>query len=472
MAISGSIFDDANGNGIINARDTATSLGQTLYAVLTDNSSKVIATSAISANGSYSFASAPAYSSGMHIIIRASDPSVGSIISSSQWPANWVGTKSQYGNNNQAGSGVYDSAGIILVNSGISNVTGVLIGYDRLPVSTAKSYTISQPKINSYRAITASNGLGTFSGTDPEDGDLQTNSTFTITSLAGINNNKIFYDANGDAVLQPYEEITGYTVIANVDPARFFVKFSERATTTMSFKYASTDAAGQVDPAPSSYTINWTGGALPVKLISFTAERYQESQSQLNWSTASEINNDHFDIERSPDGTQWEKIGEVKGNGNSNATIDYSFIDDNPLSGANYYRLKQVDADGKFEYSEIASLTLDVNSETPKWISVYPTLLSSPEISISTSLAIENQAINIAVFDLSGKRVFAQDIQGNSAGMLYTKIQLPDNLPKGVYIVKCDAGSVTYSVKIVYSTISGSEPEQDTDALELKEEEK
>ncbi|MCK8282632.1 hypothetical protein LXA21_17950, partial [Erwinia amylovora] len=82
---------------------------QTIYAVLTDNSNTVLATSAIAANGSFSFAAAPAYMSGMNVIpvSSGSAPSVGAAAPAASWPNMWVGTKGQYGTNNLAGSGVY-----------------------------------------------------------------------------------------------------------------------------------------------------------------------------------------------------------------------------------------------------------------------------------------------------------------------------------------------------------------------------
>ena len=91
---------------------------------------------------------------------------------------------------------------------------------------------------------------------------------------------------------------------------------------------------------------------LPVEFIYFTAVPY-EDDALLSWATASEINNSHFDVERSIDGINFEKIGEVAGNGTTLVQQSYEFIDDNPILGENYYRLRQVDFDGRYEYTEI-----------------------------------------------------------------------------------------------------------------------
>jgi len=97
---------------------------------------------------------------------------------------------------------------------------------------------------------------------------------------------------------------------------------------------------------------------LPVELLSFTAiTRLQEVV--LNWETTSEENNSHFTIERSANGISFQSIGELEGKGNSSELISYSFIDEFPLTGRAYYRLKQVDFSGAFEYSEVISAVYD-----------------------------------------------------------------------------------------------------------------
>lgn len=95
---------------------------------------------------------------------------------------------------------------------------------------------------------------------------------------------------------------------------------------------------------------------LPVELLAFEA-RALETQNLLTWVTASETNNAGFEVERSKDGTNWETLDFVKGYGNSLQERNYKYYDLQPLRGVNYYRLKQVDNDGTFEYSKIVSVT-------------------------------------------------------------------------------------------------------------------
>jgi len=94
---------------------------------------------------------------------------------------------------------------------------------------------------------------------------------------------------------------------------------------------------------------------LPVELIAFTAIRNNQTVI-LDWKTANEINNSHFDIERSTDAVRFEKIAELEGSGNSYDIKVYSVTDKHPIQGTNYYRLKQVDHNGAFSHSPVRSV--------------------------------------------------------------------------------------------------------------------
>ena len=124
----------------------------------------------------------------------------------------------------------------------------------------------------------------------------------------------------------------------------------------------------------STHTLTWSGltsfssfgsgggspVALPISLISFTGKNsvtgLDKNKNILSWSTASEQNNDYFNIEKTKDGKDWNSIARENGAGNSTTQLYYSFVDDNVESGINYYRLKQTDYDGKFKYSETISI--------------------------------------------------------------------------------------------------------------------
>ncbi|MBK6527487.1 MAG: DUF2341 domain-containing protein [Crocinitomicaceae bacterium] len=108
---------------------------------------------------------------------------------------------------------------------------------------------------------------------------------------------------------------------------------------------------------------------LPVELINFTAKQAGANAIELDWTTASENNNDYFMIEKSENGVNWNFIGTVDGHGNTSHAINYHFEDMKPYYGNNYYRLKQVDFDGAFEYSVVAKVNFN---DAQNQIKIFP----------------------------------------------------------------------------------------------------
>lgn len=108
---------------------------------------------------------------------------------------------------------------------------------------------------------------------------------------------------------------------------------------------------------------------LPIELLNFSAT-LKSSKVEISWSTLSEINNDYFNVERSNDGENWISIITRKGSPNSSQLINYIEYDLNPLVGLSYYRLKQTDFNGQFEYSEIRSVNIPESENEP--IEIYP----------------------------------------------------------------------------------------------------
>ena len=114
-------------------------------------------------------------------------------------------------------------------------------------------------------------------------------------------------------------------------------------------------------------------GSLPIKLISFDATVTNENEVNLTWSTAQEINNSFFTIERSKDGRAFEEIAFLDGAGNSNEILDYHYLDREPLIGKSYYRLKQTDFNGQFAYSGIEKVEVYAEGSFEMKLSPNPT---------------------------------------------------------------------------------------------------
>jgi hypothetical protein len=155
-----------------------------------------------------------------------------------------------------------------------------------------------------------------------------------------------------------------------------------------------------------------TSAVLPVELTQFGA-KVAGQEAILSWATASEKNNQGFDIERSLDGTDFQKIGFVKGNGTTNLPQQYTYTDAS-VQSITYYRLKQVDTDGKFEYSKVVSVESDVRST----VRVKPTF-------VNDVLTVEGAA-SYEIRDAAG-RVVLQSIENQ------LNVQL---LPQGFYVVR------------------------------------
>lgn len=180
---------------------------------------------------------------------------------------------------------------------------------------------------------------------------------------------------------------------------------------------------------------------LPVELINFEVTKIKED-ALLEWTTKSELNNKEFLVQRSVNGISFETIGALNGAGNSSEEIHYSFTDTDPFNGVNYYRLKQVDFDGVFEYSTTKSLVFDFNSE----FSVYPNPLLEDNILI-ISKSTEDTFDKIELLDASGRLVNTKTSFSSEQSIEMDFGQLAS----GVYMIRIQAGNKVITKKIVKS---------------------
>ncbi|MCC6720605.1 MAG: T9SS type A sorting domain-containing protein [Bacteroidia bacterium] len=176
---------------------------------------------------------------------------------------------------------------------------------------------------------------------------------------------------------------------------------------------------------------------LPVKLISFNA-KYDKETVNLDWTTASEINNSHFEVQRSNNKTDWTVVGTVKGNGNSSVIIKYNYSDKvGKLSGEIYYRLKQIDFDGKSEYSSIRVVSL--NNTKVNIGKVYPNPANDI---IKVNINTEGD-YTIRLVDINGKEMLKQE--GSSS---IETLNIAD-IPAGIYFVKIENHIINESHRII-----------------------
>jgi hypothetical protein len=157
----------------------------------------------------------------------------------------------------------------------------------------------------------------------------------------------------------------------------------------------------------SDFTSIGNGTPLPISLVDFNA-RPLFNDVELTWTTVSETNNDFFTIERAKDGVSFAPISTVDGAGNSNTQLYYKTMDEEPLEGISYYRLKQTDFDGRFEYSDIKVVNFLKPGSISEW-AIYPNPTNLQGIHILAD-NLMNETITIRLTDIVGNLVLEKNM--------------------------------------------------------------
>lgn|GEM_PF-835930 len=273
-------------------------------------------------------------------------------------------------------------------------------------------------------------------------GILIVNNRLSIETLLGVNRNHweirvspnaqllvsggVFFEAGGGEKPSPDLVISGTARIAGGIHGRGDI----RGTGTLVADFIGSG----VNTAPftqSGGTVVITQTPLPIELLSFTANVVHESV-RLNWATATETNNDFFTIERSTNLNDWEVLGFVDGAGTSSRPLHYSFTDYNPMAGVSYYRLKQTDYDGKFEYFgplaiqqglHIDDMSFKVLKQFDHWVIALP----------------DGGPYKVEVFNLLGQRLVSLEAEND----------LTIQAPQGPVIIRIFDGTSRHYSRVV-----------------------
>jgi hypothetical protein len=172
-------------------------------------------------------------------------------------------------------------------------------------------------------------------------------------------------------------------------------------------------------------------------LVAFTAT--PENQGvELKWETSSEVDNAYYMVQRSTDTSNWKDLQQIVASGNTSTDSHYAAYDPNPVDGNNYYRLKQVDRDGKFTYSPVRVVTLD----RPVALSIYPNPARS---FISIRLGMSNgEKLSVILVNTAGQITEVPTVSTGTQVTLNTA-----GLAKGIYFVKITHGQRTEIKKII-----------------------
>jgi hypothetical protein len=337
--------------------------------------------------------------------------------------------------------------------------------YD-FPLGTATAYELANINLTSQSGM--SNIKGYFTAGLPATGPSASTCSINGTPIPNMLNGG-YWTLTPDAYSSVLYDVTlhesGYsTAVRNSDSTGVIKRhdassawagtdlagtngYHSNANSTISNGVASVKRTGVTSFSDFGIGVSGTY-ALPVQMVYFTADKSGEN-ALLGWATATEINNDHFDVERSTDGVSFEKIGQVAGHGNSVEMITYAYTDES-LTEVNasvvYYRLKQVDIDGKYEYSTIAALNIGNNAQPLHIISSYPNPFSD-HLSISV-YSPSAQTARVSIYDVRGALV-REENTSLAAGFNVYGMANTSQLADGFYTMNMSVGQMNYSIKLV-----------------------
>ncbi|MGB3182322.1 MAG: T9SS type A sorting domain-containing protein [Cyclobacteriaceae bacterium] len=201
------------------------------------------------------------------------------------------------------------------------------------------------------------------------------------------------------------------------------------ATSSFSVKYFTIGSVSYENP-------------LPVTLVEFSGYNAGTGIA-LDWTTATERNNDYFEVQHSSDGTSFRMVGLVDGSGDSDEFLNYSFTHIDPSAGANYYRLRQVDYNGDEDYSKV--IRIDRNSQGITGVSSYPNPSFSHEIKVSFTSDDSQASVRFRITDMTGRQVIVFEEEANREIDLSSRIFLKT----GIYIITAEQNGVIKQNKFV-----------------------
>lgn len=315
-----------------------------------------------------------------------------------------------------------------------NNVALTLAGTTTKNSMTAYLYYMANPPIGTYSLkVNTSASTEIYAGGDVFDG-VDLNGSFTAYTNNGVSTSPTSGSVTATTVqylfsvigtIQQIPSLTigltsGHSVGSAFYNASAFKVASSTVTNSFTLTSSQSWAIVSILVKPSI--------ALPVTWKALTVVR-NDGNVTVNWVTASEINNDYFIVQRSFDGVNYIDVSKVKGNGNTTYDSEYFENDHADPFKDLYYRIKQVDFDGKFDYSAVRFLKAKKAGST---MLVYPTI-ANDQITIQLPEVIENDNYSCSILNVSGKPVFQQVISGSELVRSYDINT--QNLERGNYVV-------------------------------------
>jgi hypothetical protein len=255
---------------------------------------------------------------------------------------------------------------------------------------------------------------------------------------------------NGGSTWDTYLYLGNSCCASNVSLNDDFCGLRSQITTVLIPGVYYLTVEGYSSTAAGTYTLDVTSAnpcsVLPVTLSEFLGNYDDESRSNvLNWTTITESNNDYFVLERSSDLLSFDEIATIDGAGNSLHKKNYSYSDPIETSGLFYYKLKQVDFDGSYTYSNVIALETSFNTSS-FFASVYPNP-TKDEFTIATNARLESNSIEVEIYSSQSKLIHSESLTGSTNASNYT-IDVR-SLESGIYTIRLRSGDQVEVKKIV-----------------------
>ncbi len=302
------------------------------------------------------------------------------------------------------GNAVLNNQGIINLFSG-SNIfrransqfitTGIIRGVGTLTING------STPFVNDGTIDMANNSVGTITiGGNTAGRNFTNNGTIIVDIGPGDTSDQI--NVGNAATLGGTLKVEDIVTTGTFDSGTFtIVTATTISGTFMTIEYPNNDPSWDPNYQPAAFVLGYGPMAdlLPIELLAFRGKQLG-AIIQLHWETATERNNSYVEVQRSRDGKRFEALGRVLGAGNSATLQRYAFTDEQPLAGVNYYRLRQVDFDGKEEYHRVIAV-LFREGKSEGTVQVFPTL-AQDQITLALPRELQSPA-EVLVSDLNGR---------------------------------------------------------------------
>lgn len=332
---------------------------------------------------------------------------------------------------------VYGNSGKVTVNAPLSLTNSIFTFYNNSSFTTSYEVDLSASRINLYdtSSMTSTGGASTLINLENNSHIVIGNGSQTSKSIFTVSGPTLtVYDNSSVAVGNDnnvYYNWSNYTYSPNTNASSHAAKsYSTMGSTTgcgSSFGHSCSNPF-VYGPSTIGSAGMVPGNTLPIVLEDFTAVLNNDKTIALNWNTAQEVNSSHITIQRSADGGNWNDIGTVQARGTSAIEVAYTFTDEQPLSGNNFYRLQLVDLDNTYTYSEVKA----IRTSTIGAITFFPNpVRDNVNVSLGNALS-SGESVSIRLISLSGQVMQEQRTTASAGTVISFRVT---NYAAGVYIL-------------------------------------